>query len=292
VAERQFTTKWGYKMAYHLMKFKAVIFLLIGLSSCTQYIEVPYDNVSYAAKAGGTGSAVILDSPDVAYLKTLRKYLPDEITAGKSELAIIVDVTKYVSGLWSHNGWNEPVKSDPVSILEEVKAGKNFRCVEYAIVAAGFLNASGIPARVVNLRTYDMETRKVNAGHVVVECFSRTFDKWIMLDPQAGIVPIRGTAVAGRGIPLSIVEFQQAIFAGETDLNVSESYVKWIKAYLYYLETGLDQRYENKKDPRRLMLVPQGSKNPTVFQIVKPLTDMVYTNSLPDFYREPVIAKE
>ena len=275
-----------------MSKYAVVIALLTGLFSCTQYIAVPYDSVSYGAESGGSGTAVLLSSPDSPYLKSLRTYIPDTLIAGKSELDVIMDVTKYVSGLWRHNGWNEPQKSDPVSILEEVKTGKNFRCVEYAIVTAGFLNALGLPARVVNLRTYDVETRKVNAGHVVAECYSRTFEKWIMLDPQEGVVPLRRAAVEGAGIPLNIVEFQQAIFAGVTDLLVSESYVRWIKAYLYYIETGLDERYENKKDPRRLMLVPLGAKNPTVFQIVKPLTNMVYTNSLPDFYREPIVSKE
>jgi len=53
----------------------------------------------------------------------------------KNELDILLSVTACVSGLWEHNGSSMPELSDPVSILREVTAGGEFRCVDYSIVA-------------------------------------------------------------------------------------------------------------------------------------------------------------
>lgn len=54
---------------------------------------------------------------------------------------------------------------------------KRFRCVEYSIVAAGALNALGIPARTVGLRTKYVETELWSAGHVVAEAYLKDLGK-------------------------------------------------------------------------------------------------------------------
>ena len=266
------------------MRITFIGMLFFSLIACASNIKLPYDRVEYRPETEGVDLPVILSPPNAVYVKSMRERIPEEVYSGKTELDTITAVTGYVHGLWKHNGWNEPAKSDPLSILDEAKSGKNFRCVEYAIVAAGFLNALGVPARVVGLRTYDMETRRTGAGHVVAECYSRTLGKWIMLDAQENVVPL------GGGIPLSCVELQQAIFRRDAGLSVEAGYMAWIKAYLYYMEIAVDQRYENKARVERLMLVPVDAKNPTVFQRTNPLSDRIFTNSLSDFYRPPVIA--
>ena len=40
---------------------------------------------------------------------------------------------------WQHDGLNEPTRRDALTILREARDGKNFRCVEYAIVNKRFL---------------------------------------------------------------------------------------------------------------------------------------------------------
>ena len=53
----------------------------------------------------------------------------------------------WVHKQWDHNGRNQPENIDAISILEEVKEGKNFRCVEYGIVATACLNAVRIKSK-------------------------------------------------------------------------------------------------------------------------------------------------
>lgn len=105
-----------------------------------------------------------------------------------------------MNGLWEYNGENEPIQFDPLYILEQVSKGKQFRCVEYAVVLNGCLNALGLRSRILSLKMHDCETREYGAGHVVVEVFITELDKWIMADPQFNVVPYKNNE------PLNAVE--------------------------------------------------------------------------------------
>ncbi len=58
-------------------------------------------------------------------------------------------INSWVSNLWQHHGSNQPEKNDPIYILEQVKKGERYRCVEYSIAVSGCLNADGIPSRIL-----------------------------------------------------------------------------------------------------------------------------------------------
>lgn len=58
----------------------------------------------------------------------------------------------WVHHQWRHDGGNEPIKNDAISILEEARTGKNFRCVEYGTVVTACLNAVGLNSRVLGLK--------------------------------------------------------------------------------------------------------------------------------------------
>jgi hypothetical protein len=96
------------------------------------------------------------------YLNLLRSEYPvDSLARGeRTDAGKALKILHWVHNQWQHNGDNEPRKNDALSILEEVRQGKNFRCVEYAIVAAACLNASGLKARRLGLMTKDVETRQ------------------------------------------------------------------------------------------------------------------------------------
>jgi len=50
----------------------------------------------------------------------------------KSDYEKVLNITKWVSNLWEHDGWNQPEKNDADFILNEViNNGRRFRCVEY-----------------------------------------------------------------------------------------------------------------------------------------------------------------
>ena len=239
------------------------------------------------------------DTLNNEFLRELRtEYKLIELTQNKStDIDKVLSVLNWTHNQWKHNGSNEPSKSDALTILKEAKDGKKFRCVEYGIVLSSALQALNFKARVVGLKTADVETKKYGAGHVLAEVWIPQFNKWVLIDGQFNVMPILDN------IPLNAVEFQQAIsenkqyklidINGEVSRKSKKMYTSFVFNYLYFIDAKFDNRndpvdqrvvYESKST---LMLVPLGVKNPTVFQIKYPMDNIFYTNSVNDFYHKP-----
>ena len=231
-----------------------------------------------------------------AYLNLLRSKYPIDnlIKDAKTDTEKAFKILKWVHNQWQHNGDNEPKKSDAISILEEVKTGKRFRCVEYGIVTTACLNAVGLKARVLRLKTKDVETTPYGAGHVLLEVFLNDLKKWVIMDGQWDVMPVL------NNVPLNAVEFQKAITTNYDKLEIRSSsgvtkraYTEWIYPYLYYFDASFDNRegtdFDRNKnnDKKSLMLVPLGARNPTIFQIKQKIDNCIYTNSISDFYAKP-----
>ncbi|MDP5272833.1 transglutaminase-like domain-containing protein [Chengkuizengella axinellae] len=230
---------------------------------------------------------------DDLYLQRLRKVsnLEDLISLRMSEIERVREVTSFVHNLWDHNGDNEPQKNDPISIIQEALNGKNFRCVEYSSVLSSCLNAIDIPSRLVALKTKDCETRAYGAGHVVVEAYLKGKEKWVMIDPQWNIITMM------NGIPLNAVEFQESIYQQKeiTEFsNIKTEYFNWIHPYLYYFTVDIDNRVgvhkeETHNEYKQIMLVPNGAKEPKLFQRRFPIKNVYYTNHIHLFYQQPIL---
>jgi hypothetical protein len=229
--------------------------------------------------------------PDTPYLTKLRtEYGLSNIVAGKkSDYEKVRAISKWVRSQWEHNGSNMPQKPDALSILEEAKQGKQFRCVEYSIVLAAALNSVGIPARQLSILTEDVETRESGAAHVVAEAYLADMKKWIMVDGQWDVIPTL------KGKPLGAVEFQHALAANAKGLGVdtfsgvqAKGYFEWVAPYLFYFITKFDNRYGVTANRKELVLVPIGAKEPKIVQKKWPIGDVVYTRSLPVFNAKPV----
>lgn len=231
-----------------------------------------------------------------AFLNTLREqYNLDEIVKGAAnDTERALRMVNWVHNQWDHNGMNQPSKPDALTILAEVKQGKQFRCVEYGTVTAASLNAIGLPARRLGLKTKDVETTQFGAGHVLLEVYLPDLKKWVMLDGQFDVMPVL------NNVPLNAVEFQQAIANNYNKLEIRSlsgtskaQYVNWIYPYLYYFDVRFDNREgvafqrETVDTKQSLMLIPVGAKQPKVFQITNPLDYCKYTNSIVDFYQAP-----
>jgi len=228
------------------------------------------------------------------YLERLRSEYPVDslIKNASTDMEKAVNILSWVHRQWKHDGWNEPVKNDALSILEEAKGGKNFRCVEYGIVSTACLNAVGLKSRVLALKTKAVETTKSGAGHVAAEVFLNDLQKWVFIDGQFDAIPVLD------GVPLNAVEFQKAVVENYDRLEIKSSisdkkeYIKWVYPYLYYFDAKFDNREGIEKrqlieGKSTLMLVPLGAKSPTVFQRNYPLDYFIYTHSLNDFYARP-----
>jgi len=282
--------------------------ILVLFSSCASFYQ--FINISPSAKLKNisfsdkdfneTYEFFYSDTLGDKYMRTLREsYKLDSLSdLGKSQFEKIKIILDWTNRQWKHNGSNNPSKSDALTILREASEGKLFRCVEYGIVASASLNSIGIKARVLGLKTRDVEKVRRGAGHVVTEVYSTEFEKWIFIDPQFNVLPVL------NDIPLNAVEFQNAILNnreklilinlnGEIDKVNADSYINWIAKYLFYFDALFDQRisddlnYRRIKGMTKLTLVPEGYKEPRVFQRSSKINYSHYTNSVKDFYRKP-----
>lgn len=233
-------------------------------------------------------------STDNLLFNELRALAKLKVNTTNNDLEKAQQIIGYAHGLFTHNGDNEPSASDPLTIIKEALAGKSFRCVEYSLLATALLWAYGIPARTIGLKTKDVETRQYGAGHVVIEFWSNKEQKWIMCDVQAGIIPTKDNK------PLSAVEFGENVkqglitdyvavtgsrFAKDSSFNDIQSYIVWVKEYLYFYDTPLEMTFEDidKREQQIVMLVPLGTKPPVTFQGMFKM-NALYTNSTKDFY--------
>lgn len=279
--------------------------LLTGCSSFFQLINVSpsagVKNISYSQEP--QNPLFVFQYSDTTaneFLKELRSsYRIDKLVAEyNTEFEKIKSILDWTNSRWSHNGSNSPSKSDALTILKEAKEGKQFRCVEYGIVAAAAMNSIGIPARTLGLKSRDVEKVRRGAGHVVTEAYSKELGKWIFMDPQMNIIPVI------NGVPLNGVEFQREIYnknpelklinkQGELNSEDKRNYIKWIGKYLFYFDVLFDQKtldsdkFKSINGMTKVTLVPVGYKEPKVFQRRYKINYSFYTNSLNDFYRNP-----
>ena len=241
------------------------------------------------------------DTTADVYLRELRqRHRLDSVTASaKTDLARVLAVLDWTHTQWSHDGYNTPTAADALSILDEAAGGASFRCVEYGIVSSEALQAIGIPARTIGLKIARVETRWLGAGHVAAEAYLRDEGKWVFLDGQFGVVP------ALDGVPLNAIEFGEALRTRRDEVALLSAeglitgkpraqYLRFVDAYLYYLDVRFDNRPVASRDERvrvdgksSLMLVPAGADAPAFFQRKSPMDYLAYTSSPAAFYAAP-----
>ena len=272
---------------------RAIAVCILALSGCSSALPA----LTFSAGPGAEPlPAVQRSAPDDPYLVRLRaEHALDAVVAGAgTDLDRVRRLSAWTRSRWDHNGFNEPSAPDPLTILAEAAAGQRFRCVEYAVVLAGALNAVGVPARVLGLKTADVETRALGAGHVVAEAYLADLGRWVMVDGQFDFIPVLD------GEPLSALDLQGALATRPGDVafeRLSEGgispgrYRRFIGPYLYYFDVRLDQRYTagGDRDRRLLTLGPVGAPMPTVFQRTSPMGPQVYTHSAAAFYAAPAL---
>jgi hypothetical protein len=234
--------------------------------------------------------------PSLVKLKTISAIILDPAATETEKAKTIIG---YAHGLFTHDGDNQPSALDPITIITEAQAGSAFRCVEYSLLAAALLWAYGIPARVVGLKAADVETREYGAGHVVIEFWSSVWQKWVMCDVQAGIIP------TAKNILLSAFELSQKIekyedasyepvdgsrFLNPESFGTMAAYIKWVKDYLYFLDTPAHVTFANVDLAKQqiVMLLPLDAAPPKMFQGMFEM-NAIYTRSVIDFYAQPLV---
>jgi len=127
------------------------------------------------------GPQLVLDSVPEASGDRLLARLPG-VKASAWDTAVML--LEWATTRWEHA--NDHVDDqNAAEVLDRVEGGERFACVEYSIVLSQALNAVGIPARRVNLRTPDSHVG-FGRGHVVTEAWIDDLNKWVILDGQNG----------------------------------------------------------------------------------------------------------
>ncbi|QHJ07044.1 transglutaminase-like domain-containing protein [Hymenobacter busanensis] len=270
------------------------LLLVVGCCFSTPLLAQSEPSVSQPLPFVATADAATYNfqfgSFDDTYLETMRdRYGLDATVAGKTtDLAKAQAVCAWVHGRLQHNGHIPTKKTDPMGILQDAQMEQQVQCEGFGIVLAAALQSVGIPARPLYLKTADSETRGQAAGHVATEAWLREQQKWVLVDAQWDVIPTQD------GTPLNAVELQRALTSDAANLRGLTStdakwkfYFKWLKEYLYYLDTPLDNRFGSKTSTAGLMLVPVGAKKPVVFQRTTRLHNIRYTHSVATFYADP-----
>ncbi len=231
--------------------------------------------------------------PNTPYLDSMRiRFDLDAVTAGaKSDYDRLRALSRWTRTQWDQNSAAPARSTDPVGLLEDAASGHQFQCDDFAVVLSGALNAVGMPARVVNLKTADAETRVSGAGHVIAEAWLRDARRWVMVDGQYDMIPFV------KGSPASALDLKKAIDAKSASISYNSmsgvkpaEYARWIKPYLYYMDTKIDQRIGAPTDGRVLMYVPQDGKAIRTFQRKTPLRNVIYTTAPAVFYPKLPVA--
>lgn len=271
-----------------------VLLLLAGVTAGCAGKENPdlaYPNDRYSYDKTEGFSCDTWTQYDQEYLERLKEdYALEEVVKDcGSDFERVQAVTKWVTNLWAHDGDHMPEENDPSSILYKVIVeGEQYRCVEYGTVISGCLNALGIPARTIGLKTRDVETRDYAAGHVAAEAYIRDLGKWVFIDGQWGMIPMMDE------MPLNAVQLSEVLGHPERydrpvefmsfQENTAQGYAEWIGEYLYFFDVTGYNRTDGELRETSVMLTPVDAKNPEIFQINYPLEIDRYTHSVPEFY--------
>lgn len=247
-----------------------------------------------AFETGGVPeTAIRYGVADEKYAAELRQLCGlDKVCEGAAgDLDKVRRVCAHVNSLWKHDGGGRARAADPISIVQDAAKGARFSCVEYATVVAACLNAIGIPARELSLMLPDVETSLIGGGHLAAEAWLADQKTWVYVDAQENVVPsIRGEA-------LSAVKFQAALRERSPELSMRgeagemgepSRYPVALAESLFYFRARLDNRVaRDRVYTGSLLLIPNDSPQPKVFQRWMPIEGDVATRSLDVFYSPP-----
>jgi hypothetical protein len=223
--------------------------------------------------------------PNNLYLTRLRRLhkLDELVQSTTSDLDRVKRICHWVHAQAGDRGWRRGLPPDPVGLLEAASKGTSFRCVEYAAVVAGCLNAIGIPARAVGAMSSDVETRRINAGHVFAEAWLPDAKRWVFVDAEEDVV-----ATAVDGTPLNAVEFRQALASPKPPID----YRPALSMCMFHFQMDLDQRYPlDARQRGDIMLAPVGTAAPTKFQREPSPPPRRFTHRPADLYAAPILER-
>ncbi|MBL4888757.1 MAG: transglutaminase domain-containing protein [Candidatus Lindowbacteria bacterium] len=148
--------------------------------------------------------------PDLAALSNEEK-LAGLLKGSSSELETLLRLRKWTREQWDtvdRNGAEEPPWNARTT-LESIRNGElaGGLCSEYSVVFLQASQSQGFQPRIVSLES------STGSGHRVVEVWSKSFNKWIMMDPLFDL------HYEKDGVPLGVLELHDALLNSKNDGN-------------------------------------------------------------------------
>jgi hypothetical protein len=141
-------------------------------------------------------------------LARLRPMIPR--LAPGDEMAVLLQCLSWVHGRFEHDPERKASHPDPITILREARDKRRLTCQEYALLLSSVLQCHGRPARVI-AAARDNYHHGYGKGHWLIEAWSDTLSKWIVMDPQNNCIWRRGREL------LNGAELRCALATGAAD---------------------------------------------------------------------------
>lgn len=226
-------------------------------------------------------------------LSLLRSYVLEHLNIKEyKEPEIIFKIMEWVSMQWKHDGYNTPPENaSSYEILQNVRNGAQYRCVEYGKVTADVLTAFGYISRILGISTANDAYGPGGMAHVVTEAWCNELDKWIFIDPQCCIYSRHNgeylnfyemyrLKAENRFNEIEFIVSDEYVKANKLDKGAHiEDYKEFISRYFGYMEIG----YMLDKKKRSLRIALEGQGQSITFQGL-PANNYTYTEEIKDLY--------
>lgn len=158
----------------------------------------------------GTYAPTPFDSPDFAYADLSNPYFKkirnDERVAhfypnhgAPIDFSDAVSMAEFLRDLFPHGtSHKDYLNANVLEMMDAAEHGERFLCGNMSKMLAELVQAGGTQARTICLEDSS------NNGHVVLEVWSRRFNKWAIIDPDYNVHYANAT-----GTPLSALELYQ-----------------------------------------------------------------------------------
>jgi hypothetical protein len=223
----------------------------------------------------------------------LRNYVQEHLDVKSyKEPEVIFKIMEWVSMQWKHDGYNTPPENiSSYDILQNVRNGARYRCVEYGKVTADILTAFGYISRSLGISTANDAYGPGGMAHVVTEAWSNELDKWVFVDPQCCIYckhkdrylnfyDMYKLKAEKKFDEIEFIVSSAYLKANQLDKDAHvEDYKDFLSRYFGFMEIG----YVLDEKRRSLRIALEGKGQPITFQGL-PVNVYLYTDDIKDLY--------
>lgn len=178
------------------------------------------------------------DQDDSSLVKLRELFKLDSIAGGGSEIDRIINLMTWVYQLTGHE--NEPVIPEPRNAFTFIQMAqveqKQINCYMKTVILNEVYLSMGFFSRYTHLLPYSEDEP---TSHYITSVFSKTLDKWILMDPDFGVYVTnkQGELLGVDEIRSSLISGEplKSVHVGRSDLKlIWTNFTNWIEGTDYF----------------------------------------------------------